>query len=541
MSDIRFFYARILLVAGLTAGSTVSPATTANYAEMATAVASMAADMAANHYALKGNAKAAAGLKSLTDGLSLGNKGLFFYNNIRAQEGLAAWQWDRRDSVVNGLIMGRDVTRLGQHLYEFAQAFKDVDQQTLNEASSLAEEILQSPEALAAAGLAPEEVGATSDSDSEQSDLEDDTQAEERHRQQDRVIYLQRVIVLPLFKGLSALAIACTQNYTTSFSSNQARFTATAAHAFSRLVEEYVELKKDSWLKKPVVIAMAANLVWLAYEAHQYELELARQKGETRNGVCEQCHQNRPLRILGCGHARRCADCLGAQVRGHDVAQLHRIGCDALGCNHRMTRNEVAGVTGNNPALMRNYDEATYRQLYAGFEIRPAAARPPRPVAGPIQPTPRRAGQCNICLDGEEQQLQVLACNHAYCNGCMNQHVQTQFTDNRAQMDHTRCPECAHHFTRDEIGNAVQGNAQHQRIVQAFDDAAYERANPQAAVLDPEMRAMIDRGEARICPQCRNGVQRNGGCNHMTCRCGAAFCYVCGQGYVGGQYYHPGC
>ena len=119
--------------------------------------------------------------------------------------------------------------------------------------------------------------------------------------------------------------------------------------------------------------------------------------------------------------------------------------------------------------------------------------------------------------------------------------VRASLTDNRAQMDHTRCPECAHHLTRDEIGNAVQGNAQEQRIIQAFDDAAYERANPQAAVLDAEMRAMIDRGEARICPQCRNGVQRNGGCNHMTCRCRAEFCYVCGQGYVGGQYYHPGC
>ena len=426
MSDIRFFYAQIFLAVGLSVGTTssVNAATRANYAEMATAVASMATDMAANHYALKGNAKAAAGLKSLTDGLSLGNKGLFFYNNIRAQDGLAAWEWDRRDSLVNGLIMGRDVTRLAQHLYEFAQAFKDVDQQTINEASDLAEEILQSPEALAAAGLAPEEVIATTDTTSEQVDLEDEAQAEERHRQHDRVIYLQRVIVLPLFKGLSALAIACTQNYTTSFSSNQARFTATAAHALSRLIEEYVELKKGSWLKKPVVIAMAANLVWLAYEAHQYEIELVRQKGETRNGVCRICD--------------------------------------------------------------------------------------------------------------EEQQLQVLACNHAYCNRCMNRYVQTQFTNYRAQMDHTRCPhhQCLHHFTRNEIENAVQRNAQEQRIIQAFDAAAYERANPpRVAELDPEMRAMIDRVEVRICPQCRNGVQRIDGCNHMTCRCRCEFCYACGTPY----------
>lgn len=31
------------------------------------------------------------------------------------------------------------------------------------------------------------------------------------------------------------------------------------------------------------------------------------------------------------------------------------------------------------------------------------------------------------------------------------------------------------------------------------------------------------------CPRCHAAVQRNGGCNHVTCRlCGEHFCYVCG-------------
>ncbi|KAI4861083.1 hypothetical protein F4820DRAFT_82213 [Hypoxylon rubiginosum] len=30
------------------------------------------------------------------------------------------------------------------------------------------------------------------------------------------------------------------------------------------------------------------------------------------------------------------------------------------------------------------------------------------------------------------------------------------------------------------------------------------------------------------CPRCRNMVERIYGCNHMTCRCGGEFCYVCG-------------
>jgi ATP-dependent RNA helicase DHX8/PRP22 len=31
------------------------------------------------------------------------------------------------------------------------------------------------------------------------------------------------------------------------------------------------------------------------------------------------------------------------------------------------------------------------------------------------------------------------------------------------------------------------------------------------------------------CPQCLNGVQKTEGCNHMRCRCGSHFCWICGE------------
>jgi hypothetical protein len=33
----------------------------------------------------------------------------------------------------------------------------------------------------------------------------------------------------------------------------------------------------------------------------------------------------------------------------------------------------------------------------------------------------------------------------------------------------------------------------------------------------------------RRCPNCREMVEREHGCNHMTCRCGSEWCYVCGR------------
>lgn len=37
-----------------------------------------------------------------------------------------------------------------------------------------------------------------------------------------------------------------------------------------------------------------------------------------------------------------------------------------------------------------------------------------------------------------------------------------------------------------------------------------------------------ERENFRRCYQCAYMVERNGGCNHMTCRCGSSFCYICG-------------
>lgn len=51
-----------------------------------------------------------------------------------------------------------------------------------------------------------------------------------------------------------------------------------------------------------------------------------------------------------------------------------------------------------------------------------------------------------------------------------------------------------------------------------------------SCIITPEeIQMMINLG-FKICPNCRNAVERNGGCDHMSCRCGKQFCYKCGAG-----------
>ncbi|KAI0542647.1 hypothetical protein GGR58DRAFT_451363 [Xylaria digitata] len=40
--------------------------------------------------------------------------------------------------------------------------------------------------------------------------------------------------------------------------------------------------------------------------------------------------------------------------------------------------------------------------------------------------------------------------------------------------------------------------------------------------------SLATRNGWRSCPSCNNMVEKRSGCNHMTCRCGGEFCYICG-------------
>eukprot|EP00966_Prymnesium_polylepis_P320738 7377109-Prymnesium_polylepis.1 len=45
---------------------------------------------------------------------------------------------------------------------------------------------------------------------------------------------------------------------------------------------------------------------------------------------------------------------------------------------------------------------------------------------------------------------------------------------------------------------------------------------------DAGLAAWATAGTAQVCPACFGLVERNEGCAHMTCACGAEFCFLCG-------------
>ena len=47
--------------------------------------------------------------------------------------------------------------------------------------------------------------------------------------------------------------------------------------------------------------------------------------------------------------------------------------------------------------------------------------------------------------------------------------------------------------------------------------------------LDQQFFKFVQGAKFKMCPRCKYWVEKNQGCNHMKCRCGADFCYLCGQ------------
>ncbi|CAK84222.1 unnamed protein product (macronuclear) [Paramecium tetraurelia] len=50
-------------------------------------------------------------------------------------------------------------------------------------------------------------------------------------------------------------------------------------------------------------------------------------------------------------------------------------------------------------------------------------------------------------------------------------------------------------------------------------------------VLDDQFFQFVKGAKYKQCPQCKFWVEKNEGCDHMTCRCQFQFCYVCGGVY----------
>mmetsp|Transcript_92903 Transcript_92903/g.170343 ORF Transcript_92903/g.170343 Transcript_92903/m.170343 type:complete len:336 (-) Transcript_92903:227-1234(-) len=137
-----------------------------------------------------------------------------------------------------------------------------------------------------------------------------------------------------------------------------------------------------------------------------------------------------------------------------------------------------------------------------------------------------RVPECSICLETTTPSVKLmLSCGHVYCHSCISKYIVKKSEENQL----TCCPQCKRELLKHELmmclseekindlalaaatavpnSDCQQSTNNTLALTQGFDLNA-------SAIADPHMKH---------CPSCNALIEKNGGCDHMRCRCGHSF------------------
>ena len=139
---------------------------------------------------------------------------------------------------------------------------------------------------------------------------------------------------------------------------------------------------------------------------------------------------------------------------------------------------------------------------------------------------------CPICLDeiGESDDgwpaaVRCGACRGTFHRACASQHCLASADSGRLPP---RCPTCPEAWpartVKAALGPDAAAKAKYNTAARGLNELRTRRRADNAATA-AEMRGL----GVRPCPTCGALVEKSdGGCDNMTCRCGAKFCFQCG-------------
>lgn len=203
--------------------------------------------------------------------------------------------------------------------------------------------------------------------------------------------------------------------------------------------------------------------------------------------------------------------------------------------------------------------------------------------------------ECEICLEEKRDKIEVFPCQHKFCDGCISQHISVFLKEaSGLPRNAVSCPgfQCSLELQDDNVLRHLCNNADLQSKYLRMITNAYVQSNiymkwcPRTDCLNAvkinegametessvrctcrnwfcfkcneteheplsceilkkwititceEMQSVVwIMQNTKKCPNCKVDIQKNGGCQHMSCRhCKEEFCWICMSKWNGGRH-----
>lgn len=284
----------------------------------------------------------------------------------------------------------------------------------------------------------------------------------------------------------------------------------------AELEQEIAELVNAADSTEPILIAAWGHLKQrleslrgLAYDAddpskmHRFLLafNIGRRKELFRLqshecSVCFEVKDGGRFVRFECGHAF-CAECARALVTSHiDCGSVH-VKCPDTSCRKLLEPQEIKKIL-DDDALFDTWNELSFKH---GIASHPEYSFCPRCGGIAVEDAEENSADCGVCF-------------YVFC---------------------TLCQESRH--------PGVECVSQETKLLMLRQRAMGGSADAVALLRKTELElkslSLIEK-TTKPCPSCGEAVERNQGCNKMTCLCGDMFCYRCGEKVTGYQHFKEG-